>query len=108
MSNDGFDDTFKTVIYTAEIDYVIFPWLMPAVRYEWIQPDYSVTATSAFAPDRDNPIKTGDREMLTFDVAILAAANIKILAGGTFSIGEPSQRGSHFRDYFRLGVNIDF
>ena len=108
--NRGFeiDDTFETAIYTAELDYVIFPWLMPAVRYEWIQPKYSVTGNSSFAPDRDNPTTSGDREMLTFDVAILAAVNIKLLAGGTFSIGNAPQSGSHFRDYFRLGINIDF
>lgn len=104
----GFEDTFKTAIYTAEIDYVIFPWLMPAVRYEWIQPDYSLTGNSPFAVDRDNPTTTADWELLTFDVAILAAANIKFLAGGAFSIGTPPQRGSHFRDYFRFGVDIAY
>src|SRR3989304_3924112 len=36
-------DTFKTYIHTVEVDWVVYPWLMPAVRYEWIQPDYSLT-----------------------------------------------------------------
>lgn len=105
---DGFDDKFKTTIYTVEIDYVVFPWLIPAVRYEWIRPDYRYT--SPFQPfERQGEFATTDNwELLTFDVAILAAANIKFLAGGAFSIGEPSPVTSHFRDYFRLGVNIAY
>ena len=103
---DGFDDTFRTAIYTAEIDYVIFPWLVPAVRYEWIRPDYGVTMPSVY--EGGESVTTQDWEMLTFDVAILAAANIKFLAGGAFSIGEPPPTTSHFRDYFRFGVDIAY
>ncbi|MGR3310401.1 MAG: hypothetical protein ACUZ77_06455 [Candidatus Brocadiales bacterium] len=108
-SLDGLDDKFKTVIYTAEIDYVIYPWLMPAVRYEWIQPDYSFTGASPFSNADEGLLVTTKRwERLSLDVAILAAANIKFVAGYQVSIGEPPPRGSHFRDFFRLGVNIGF
>lgn len=106
FADDGIDDTFKTNIYTAEIDYVIFPWLVPAVRYEWIRPDYSFTMPSIYEGGEN--VTTKDWELLTFDVAILAAANIKILAGGVFSIGEPPPTTSHFRDYFRFGVDIAY
>ncbi len=102
---DGLDDTFKTTIYTAELNYVVFPWLVPAVRYEWIRPDYGFTMNSVYEGES---VTTKDWEMLTFDVAILAAANIKFLVGGAFSIGEPPPTTSHFRDYFRLGVDIAY
>lgn len=105
---DDIDDDFKTYIYTAEVDYVIYPWLMPAVRYEWIQPDYSFTSFSEFSGDKDKNVTSKNFERLTFDVAILAAANIKLLVGTHFSIGEPPPRGSHFRDHVRVGVDIDF
>lgn len=109
---DGLDDQFKTYIYTAEIDWVIYPWLMPAVRYEWIQPDYAFTTFSVFQDDNKDgsgEFVTSQRfERLTFDVAILAAANIKLLVGTHFSIGEPPPAGSHFRDHVRVGVDIDF
>lgn len=105
---DGLDDDFKTYIYMAEIDWVAYPWLIPAVRYEWIQPEYSYTATSPFAKSSENPVTTKNFERLTFDVAILLAANIKLLAGSHFSIGEPPPTGSHYRDYFRLGIDIAF
>ena len=105
---DGLDDKFKTTIYTAEVDYVVFPWLVPAMRYEWIRPDYGYTARSNYADEDDNIITTENWEMLTFDMAILAAANIKILTGASFTMEEAPQRGSHFRDYYRLGIDIAF
>ena len=50
--NTGFpteatNGTFKTYIHTVEVDWVVYPWLIPAVRYEWIQPDYSYTGSIA-------------------------------------------------------------
>ncbi|MBI2559681.1 MAG: hypothetical protein HYW14_00915 [Planctomycetes bacterium] len=107
-TKDGLDDDFKTYIYMAEVDWVVYPWLIPAVRYEWIQPDYSYTASSLYVKPSENPVTTKNFERLTFDVTILLAANIKLLAGGHFSIEEPPPSGSHFRDYFRLGIDIAF
>jgi hypothetical protein len=106
--NDGFDDRFKTTIYMAEVDYVAYPWLIPAVRYEWIRPDYAYTMTSVYAADDDNPVTTEDWELLTFELAILARANVKLLAGAVFTMGNPTQSTSHLRDYFRLGVDIAY
>lgn len=105
---DGFDDTFKTYIYTVEVDWVVYPWLIPAVRYEWIQPDYSYTASSAFAKPSENPVTTKNFERLSFDVAMLLRANVKLVAGAHFSIGEPPPAGSHWRDQFRIGLDIAF
>jgi hypothetical protein len=105
---DGFDDDFKTYIYTAEVDWVAYPWLMPAVRYEWIQPDYSYTASSSYAKDSENPVTSQRFERLSMDVIVLLRANIKLVAGAHFSIGEPPPAGSHWRDQFRLGLNIAF
>jgi len=105
---DGFDDAFKTYIYTVEVDWVVYPWLIPAVRYEWIQPDYSYTASSAFAKTSENPVTTKNFERLSFDVAMLLRANVKLVAGTHFSIGEPPPSGSHWRDQFRIGLDIAF
>ena len=77
--------TFKTYIHTVEVDWVVYPWLMPAVRYEWIQPDYSYTADSVFAKPSENPVTTKNFERLSFDVAILLRANVKLVAGAHFS-----------------------
>ena len=101
-------DTFKTYIHTVEVDWVVYPWLMPAVRYEWIQPDYSYTADSVFAKPSENPVTTKNFERLSFDVAILLRANVKLVAGAHFSIGEPPPSGSHWRDQFRIGLDIAF
>ncbi len=102
------DDQFKTYIYTAEIDWVAYPWFMPAVRYEWIQPDYSFTANSSFAKASENPVTTKDFERLSFDVITLLRANVKLVTGAHFSIGEPPPSGSHWRDQFRIGLDIAF
>lgn len=105
---DGLDDDFKTYIYTAEVDWVAYPWLMPAVRYEWIQPDYRYTAESSYAKDSENPVTTQHFERLSFDIIMLLRANVKLVAGGHFSIGEPPPSGSHWRDQFRIGLNVAF
>ena len=105
---DGFDDTFKSYIYTVEVDWVVYPWLMPAIRYEWIQPDYSYTSSSSYAKPSENPVTTKNFERLSFDVAMLLRANVKLVTGVQFSIGEPPPGGSHWRDQFRIGLDIAF
>lgn len=102
------NDAFKTHIHTIEVDWVVYPWLMPAVRYEWIQPDYSYTEFSTYAKPNENPVTSKNFERLCFDVAILLRANVKLVAGTHFSIGEPPASGSHWRDQVRIGLDIAF
>ena len=64
--------------------------------------------SSVYAADDANPVTTQDWELLTFELAILARANVKLLAGAVFSMGKPTQSTSHLRDYFRLGVDIAY
>ena len=77
---------------------MVYPWLMPAIRYEWIQPDYSYTSSSSYAKPSENPVTTKNFERLSFDVAMLLRANVKLVTGVQFSIGEPPPGGSHWRD----------
>lgn len=99
-------DKFYVNIYTAELQYVALPWLVPAVRFEKIDPDYDVRDLSTF-------------ERYSFDIAILARANVKFLVGGSFSSLPDPRTGTNgldmanpdlppFDDQLRIGVNIDF
>jgi len=99
-------DTFKTYIHTVEVDWVVFPWLMPAVRYEWIQPDYSLTKIDTNA--KGEKVTTKNFERLSIEVVTLLRANVKLVAGAHFSIGEPPSGTSHWNDQFRIGLNIAF
>ncbi len=65
-------DKFYVDIYTAEIQYVALPWLIPSYRFENVNPDYDVRSVKSF-------------NRHSFDLAILARANMKFLAGATFS-----------------------
>ncbi len=65
-------DKFDVDIYTAEVQYVALPWLIPSYRFENVNPSYDV---------RD--LKSFNRH--SFDLAILARANMKFLAGASFS-----------------------
>jgi hypothetical protein len=95
-------DKFYVDIYTAEVQYVALPWLIPAFRFEKINPDYDV-----------GDIKTFER--YSFDVSILARANVKFLAGGSFSSYPDVRSGTSavpdlppLDSIFRVGVDIDF
>lgn len=99
-------DKFDVEIYTTEVQYVANPWLVPSFRFEKINPDYDVRDLNTF-------------ERYSFDVAILARANIKFLAGATFSSLPDARTGTNgldmanpdlppFDDMWRIGVDIDF
>jgi hypothetical protein len=99
-------DKFYVDIYTAEVQYVLFPWLIPSYRFENVNPSYDV---------RD--VKSFNRH--SFDVAILARANMKFLVGGSFSSHPDAKAGVNgvglalpdmppLDDTLRIGVDIDF
>ena len=68
----------------------------------------AIRGVSPYAKPNENPVTTKNFERLSFDVAILLRANVKLVAGTHFSIGEPPPRGSHWRDQFRIGLDIAF
>jgi len=99
-------DKFETDIYTAEVQYVLFPWLIPSYRLENVNPSFDA---------RD--VKSFNRH--SFDIAILARANMKVLIGGSFTERPDSRSGvggiqiatpdmPPLDDTFRIGVDIDF
>jgi hypothetical protein len=98
-------DKFDVDIYTAEVQYVALPWLVPSYRFENVNPDYDVRSLKSF-------------NRHSFDLAILARANMKFLAGATFS-SYPDERSGvggdiavpdlpPLDDMFRIGVDILF
>lgn len=65
---------FDAMIYEIELDYVVYPWLLPAVRYELFDPSNYDGGTS------------GDGngfQKLTANITLLGAANIKMMLEGT-------------------------
>ncbi len=99
-------DKFYVDIYTAEVQYVAYPWLVPAFRFEKVNPDFDVRDLNTF-------------ERYSFDVSILARANMKFLVGASFSSLPDEKTGVNglevsnpdlppFDDVMRIGVDIDF
>jgi hypothetical protein len=99
-------DKFYVDIYTAEVQYVAYPWLVPSFRFEKVNPDYDVRDLKTF-------------ERYSFDVAILARANMKFLVGASFSSLPDAKTGTNglgmaipdlppFDDLMRIGVDICF
>jgi hypothetical protein len=98
-------DKFEVDIYTAEVQYVALPWLIPSYRLENVNPSYDA---------RD--VKSFNRH--SFDLAILARANMKILVGGSFTARPDSRSGvggeiatpdmPPLDDILRIGVDMCF
>ena len=99
-------DKFDVDIYTAEVQWVALPWLIPSYRLENVNPSYDA---------RD--VKSFNRH--SFDIAILARANMKILVGGSFTARPDSRVGNGgveldtpdmppLDDIMRIGVDICF
>ncbi len=98
-------DKFYVDIYTGEIQYVALPWFVPSYRFENVNPDYDVRSVKSF-------------NRHSFDISILARANMKFLAGASFS-SYPSERSGSggdistpdlppLDDMLRIGVDILF
>jgi hypothetical protein len=99
-------DKFEVDIYTAEVQYVALPWLIPSYRLENVNPSFDA---------RD--VKSFNRH--SFDIAILARANMKLLVGGSFTARPDSRSGvggveiatpdmPPLDDIMRIGVDICF
>ncbi|MBT7590257.1 MAG: hypothetical protein HN561_04230 [Candidatus Scalindua sp.] len=99
--------SFHTSIYTAELQCVVLPWLIPAVRVENVNPDYDVRDIGSFTK-------------YSFDTTVVTRANFKIFAGAHWSNYGDAQTGTDgvevdrvdlggFMDTsYRLGVDIAF
>lgn len=91
-----FEDTDTTMnIYTAEMTYVVYPWLIPTWKYELVQSDDKPT----FAKH-------------TITVTALIRANIKFQAGVQFTSGSVEKIAPTtpriFEDTFSMGIQYDF
>ena len=87
---------------------MVYPWLMPAVRYEWIQPDYSYTGRLGFCKAEENPVTTKNFEWLSFDVAILLRANVGSRCWRPFLHRRAAAIRLTLREQFRIGLAIAF
>lgn len=101
---DGGDDTTANV-YTGEVDWVLFPWLIPVGKIEIVQSDFFPTFTK-----------------FTGSITALIRANIKFQAGvqvsthnapGTNDVTTPDGNtvaltNRVFEDIFAMGIQFDF
>lgn len=87
-------DTFNVNIYTAEVDYVALPWLVPAFRWEYVDPNYDVMDTDAF-------------HRYSFDLSVMLRANTKVLLGGSWS-EENLRNITPNNEIWRTAIEIDF
>jgi len=87
----------KKNVWFAEVEYFVYPWLQPYVRYEQVTSDVH---------DADH----GDKSRFIAGAALLARANVKFnLEGKTFTKNEPSQAstGSKHRED-QVVVRLDY
>ena len=99
--------SFHTSIYTAELQCVVLPWLIPAVRVENVNPDYDVRDIGSFTK-------------YSFDTTVVARANFKVLAGAHWTNYADAETGTNGLDVdridlggfvdtaYRVGVDIAF
>ncbi|MFQ5956182.1 MAG: hypothetical protein ACE5KK_00220, partial [Candidatus Brocadiales bacterium] len=95
IGNNSGDD-FDADIYTFIADYVAWPWLIPSIRVEHVDPDYDA----------------GDWPSLTrfsTDLTLLLRANIKARIGGNVTSGDwKGQRPAAFDDSYHLSMDVAF
>ncbi|MDP6923533.1 MAG: hypothetical protein R2568_05885 [Candidatus Scalindua sp.] len=64
--------SFDTNIYTAEVNWVALPWLIPSMRVENVNPDYDARDIESFT-------------RYTFETRLITRANTTVNIGGSFS-----------------------
>jgi hypothetical protein len=65
---------FDAMLYEVELDYVVYPWLLPAIRYV------------LFDPSNYDGLISGDDngfQQITANISLLGAANVKLMLEGT-------------------------
>jgi hypothetical protein len=64
--------SFDTQIYTAEVNWVALPWLIPSMRVENVNPDYDARDIESFT-------------RYVFETRLITRANINLNIGGSWS-----------------------
>lgn len=85
---------FDASLYTAELRWVALPWVIPAVRFENMNPSYDVGDLESF-------------NRYSADITMLLRANVKFLVGAALADGNAPQMPL-FDDTYRLGMMIAF
>lgn len=93
MQVQGWD--FDTNIYTAKLDYVALPWLVPSFRFENVNPDYDVADWKSF--NRYSALITA-----------LVRANVKVTLSGVFTGRQMGERIPALDNSYNLGLQFDF
>ncbi|MBU6391296.1 MAG: hypothetical protein KGJ87_08600 [Planctomycetota bacterium] len=83
---------FNADLYTAELRWVALPWVIPAVRFENMNPAYDA-----------GDIKSFNR--YSSDITVLIRANVKFVIGAAFTDGS-APKSPFFDDAYRMGVLI--
>ncbi|MBI5125415.1 MAG: hypothetical protein HZA70_04200, partial [Planctomycetes bacterium] len=86
---------FDTDIYTAKLDYVALPWLVPSFRFENVNPRYDVADWESF--NRYSALITA-----------LVRANVKLTLSGVFTGRQLGERVPALDDSYNLGLQFDF
>lgn len=85
---------FDADLYTAELRWVALPWIVPAVRFENMNPNYDAGDLDSF-------------NRYSADITVLLRANVKFLVGAALADGEAPQMPL-FDDTYRMGMQIAF
>ncbi|HLA38210.1 MAG TPA: hypothetical protein VJZ02_07070 [Candidatus Brocadiales bacterium] len=86
---------FDTDIYTAKLDYVALPWLVPSFRFENVNPQYDVADWESF--NRYSAL-----------VSALVRANVKLTLSGVFVGTQEGERVPALDNSYNLGLQFDF
>ncbi|MEK6559070.1 MAG: hypothetical protein AABZ43_02910 [Planctomycetota bacterium] len=87
-------DNFDADLYTAELRWVALPWVIPAVRFENMNPSYDAGNLDSF-------------NRYSADITVLIRANVKFLVG-TAIADEDAPEMPLFDDIYRMGFVVAF
>ncbi len=82
---------FDAALYTAELRWVALPWIIPAVRFENMNPSYDAGDIDSF-----NTYST--------DITVLIRANVKFVVGAAFADGNAPETVDD--ETYRMGMVI--
>ncbi len=88
--NSGRD--FDADLYTVELRWVALSWIVPAVRFENMNPSYDAGDIHSF-------------NRYSGDINVLIRANVKFAVGAAFT-EENTPKASFFNDTYRMGMVI--
>ena len=82
---------FDADLYTAELRWVALPWIVPAVRFENMNPSYSVGDIDSFSA-------------YSTDITVVIRANVKFVIGAAFADGNAPAMIDD--ETYQMGVKI--